>query len=101
MAGPESIRALILPNLQAYAKLLQDALTDENPRRPEAEKVLTTLLSLLDTLRDGSVPLANGHLPGFSDELRDKLGGKIGELLAGKIAESGDVQLARAILEAE
>lgn len=100
VGGTEAVRVLILPNLQTYSKLLQDALTDDNPRRPEAERVLNALLALLGSLRENCLPLANGHPPVFTDDLRDKLGSKVGELLAGRIANSGDVQLAHAILNA-
>lgn len=94
------MRVLILPNLQTYAKLLQDALAEDNPRRPEAEKVLGALLALLATLRESRLPLANGHAAVFTAELRDRLGKKVGELIASRIAGAGDVRLAHAVLEA-
>lgn len=100
------MRVLILPNLPAYSSnLLQDALTEDNPRRPEAERVLDALLMLLATLWDQQLqlqlqPRANGHSAVFTDDLREKLAGKIGGLLAARVAESGDVRLAYSILQA-
>ena len=50
IGGPDVVRELILPNYNTYEKLLQEAITEDGPRRPEAEKVLYTLKVLLATL---------------------------------------------------
>ncbi|KAI9933300.1 hypothetical protein MW887_007773 [Aspergillus wentii] len=100
VGGPEAVRVLIVPNLATYASLLKDGIAEDNPRRPEAEKVLGALVAVLATLREGRMPLFNGHTGVVTDELRARLNGKVGELIAGKIAEAGEVQMAHAILEA-
>lgn len=101
MGGPEAVRVLILPNLATYSNnLLRDGLADDNPRRPEAERVLGALLALLGTLKEGRLPQVNGHVPQVTEEVRERLTGKVGEIIAERIAEGGEVQLAQAILEA-
>lgn len=92
------MRELILPNLKPYEKLLRDAIAEDGPRRPEAEKVLGALLAVLSTLHEGRAHMANGHAAIVTDELREQLNEKVGELIAAKIAEAGDVQTAHAIL---
>jgi transcription initiation factor TFIID subunit 6 len=98
IGGHEVVRELILPNLKPYEKLLRDAIIEEGPRRPEAEKVLGALLAVLSALQEGRGLLANGHTAIVADELREQLTEKVGELIASRIAEAGEVQLAHAIL---
>jgi transcription initiation factor TFIID subunit 6 len=74
-------------------------MAEENPRRPEAEKVLSVLMGILGTMREGRMALANGHNGVVTEELRGRLDGKVGEFLAAKISEAGEVELAHAILE--
>lgn len=100
VAGPEGVHVLILPNLATYSNLIKDGITEDSPRRPEAERVLGALLMTLSTLREGHVPFANGYPTTVTAELRERLAEKVGELIAGKIAEMGDMQLVHAILEA-
>jgi len=50
IGGPDVVRELIVPNYNTYEKLLQEAIAEDGPRRPEAEKVLCTLKVLLATL---------------------------------------------------
>jgi transcription initiation factor TFIID subunit 6 len=92
------VRELILPNLKPYEKLLRDAIVEDGPRRPEAEKVLGALLAVLSTLQERRPHLANGHSAIVTDELREQLNEKVGELIASKIAEAGEVSMAHAVL---
>lgn len=101
IGGADVVRELILPNLKAYEKLLRDAIAEEGPRRPEAEKVLGLLLSVLSSLRHERAHLTNGHAGGVSDEVREQLAEKIGQLFADRIADAGEVHLARAILDSK
>ncbi|KAJ5647284.1 Transcription initiation factor TFIID subunit 6 [Penicillium lividum] len=98
VGGTEVIRVLVVPNLNEYSKLLSDGL-DDSARRPAAERVLNALLAVLANLRDSHASLANGHPDSVNDELRSRLAGKVGELLAAKIAEANEVQLAYLLLE--
>ncbi|KAJ5672734.1 Transcription initiation factor TFIID subunit 6 [Penicillium longicatenatum] len=98
VGGAEVIRVLMIPNLSEYSKLLSDGLEDA-ARRPAAERVLNALLAVLASLRDSHASLANGHPDVVSDELRSRLIGKVGDLLAAKIAEANEVQLAYLLLE--
>ncbi|GMF72925.1 unnamed protein product [Aspergillus oryzae] len=99
VGGAEAVRVLILPNLPTYGALLKDGMAEENPRRPEAEKVLTVLFGVLGTLREGRTALANGHNGVVTEDLRGRLNGKVGEFLAAKISEAGEVDMVHAILE--
>lgn len=90
---------LIIPNLRDYSNLLSDGIED-SARRPAAERVLNALVAVLASLRDSQAPLANGHSAAVTEELRSKLTEKVGDLIAGRIAEANEVQLAHIILEA-
>ncbi|KAJ5948972.1 Transcription initiation factor TFIID subunit 6 [Penicillium verhagenii] len=98
VGGAEVIRVLMLPNLTEYSKLLSDGLED-SARRPAAERVLNAILAVLASLRDSHASLANGHPDVVNEELRSRLVGKVGDLIAGKIAEANEVQLAYLLLE--
>ncbi|OOQ85578.1 Transcription initiation factor TFIID subunit 6 [Penicillium brasilianum] len=99
VGGAEVVRVLVIPNLSDYSKLLSDGLEDA-ARRPAAERVLLALLGVLASLRDAHPSLANGHPATVSDDLRSQLTEKVGGLIAGKIVEANEVQLARLIVEA-
>lgn len=99
IGGPEVVRVLVVPNLHDYSKLLNDGLEDP-ARRPAAERVLNALVAVLAALREGQASQANGHPAIVTDELRTKLTDKVGELLASRIADANEVQLAHIILEA-
>ncbi|KAN0079177.1 Protein of unknown function (DUF1546) domain containing protein [Elaphomyces granulatus] len=50
IGGPDVVRELIVPNYNTYKSLLLEAINEDGPRRPEAEKVLSALEVLLATL---------------------------------------------------
>ena len=99
VGGAEVVRVLVIPNLSDYSKLLSEGL-DDAARRPAAERVLSALLGVLASIRDAHPSLANGHPATVSDDLRSKLTEKVGGLIATKIVEANEVQLARLIAEA-
>lgn len=98
VGGAEVVRELIVPNLKPYDKLLRDAIVEEGPRQPEAEKVVSALLAVMSSLQEGRSPLTNGHNAMVTDQLRDQLGEKVGDVLASRIADAGEAQLAHSIL---
>ncbi|KAF7720184.1 Transcription initiation factor TFIID subunit [Penicillium ucsense] len=98
VGGAEVIRVLVIPNLKDYSKLLGDGL-DDSARRPAAERVLSVLLGVLASLRDAQPALSNGHAETVSDDMRGMLTEKIGGLLASKIADANEVQLAHMLLQ--
>lgn len=98
VGGAEAVRVLIVPNLPTYGNLLKDGMGEEDPRRPEAERVLQVLFAVLASLREGRAPLANGDAGTVTDDLRTRLAAKVGDFLAGKISEVGNVQMAHDIL---
>lgn len=97
VGGSDVVRVLVIPNLGEYSKLLSDGL-DDPARRSAAERVLSALLVVLVSLRSNTQSLTNGHT--VTDDVRSKLAEKVGEILAAKIVEAGEVQLAHIILEA-
>lgn len=99
VGGAEVVRVLIIPNLGEYSKLLSDGIEDA-ARRPAAERVLNALLGVLASLRDGQASLVNGHPPTVTDDLHTRLAEKVGDLIASRIAEANEVQLAQVVLEA-
>lgn len=99
IGGADVVRELIVPNLKEYEKLVREAVVEEGPRRPEAEKVVGLLLAVLATLQPKDhAHVTNGDAAIVTDELREQLADKIGELLASRISEAGEVQLAHSIL---
>jgi transcription initiation factor TFIID subunit 6 len=99
VGGAEVVRVLVIPNLSDYSKLLSDGL-DDAARRPAAERVLSALLGVLVSIREAHPSLTNGHPAAVSDDLRTQLTEKVGGLIATKIVEANEVQLARLIVEA-
>lgn len=99
VGGSEVVRVLIIPNLADYSRLLSDGI-DDSARRPAAERVLNALVAVLASLRDSQATLANGHPAVVTEELRSKLTDKVGDLIATRIAEANEVQLAHIIVEA-
>ncbi|GLI74952.1 histone H4-like TAF Taf6, SAGA complex subunit [Penicillium ochrochloron] len=99
VGGAEVVRVLVIPNLSDYSKLLSDGL-DDAARRPAAERVLSALLGVLVSIREAQPSLTNGHPATVSDDLRTQLTEKVGGLIATKIVEANEVQLARLIVEA-
>lgn len=99
IGGPEVVRALVVPNLKNYENLIRDELVDNGPRKAEAEKVMFAIIRVLSSLLDERSPMTNGHSGQKVDELKQKLVDKVGELVGTRIAESGQLQLAHAVLE--
>jgi transcription initiation factor TFIID subunit 6 len=78
--------------------LLKDASTDEGVRKQEADKVIGVILAVLTLCQDDRIPLTNGYSAVAVEELQSQLAEKVGDLVASKILESGQVRLAHAML---
>ncbi|KAF2871238.1 hypothetical protein BDV95DRAFT_595110 [Massariosphaeria phaeospora] len=98
ITGTEGLKMLILPNLQVYDAVLKEAMGDET-KKPEAERVLAVILSALDRLGRRGATRVNGvsSLAG----LRERLAGRVGDVVADKIVESGRSGVAQVILETD
>jgi transcription initiation factor TFIID subunit 6 len=101
IGGPEVVRVLILPNLKEYESVIKDEIVDDGPRKAEAEKVLSAIVEVLSSLTEDQVPLMNGHSAEAGEEIKRRLIEVVGELAGSKIVESGQMQLAKAILESQ
>ncbi|EDN02692.1 hypothetical protein I7I51_07692 [Histoplasma capsulatum] len=121
IGGVDVVRELIVPNLKTYEIVLKDATAtttgagagagagagsgvEETVRRLEAEKVIGVILAVLGTLGDGELQagmemVTNGvSEKGEEEEVRERLVEKVGEVIAGRILESGQVGLANVII---
>lgn len=99
IGGPEVVRALIIPNLKTYESLIKDEIVDDGPRKSEAEKVLAAILKVSASLAEDQIPVMNGHSAEAGEEIKRRLIDTVGELVGTRIADSGQMQLAKAILE--
>ncbi|KAL1956804.1 hypothetical protein VTO42DRAFT_6754 [Malbranchea cinnamomea] len=101
IGGPDVIRELILPNLPTYELVLKDVSSDQGLRKLESEKVIEAIIAVLKTLKDKNLPTVNGRSAEMTEALQKQLVAKLGDVLASRIAESGDTQLANTILNAQ
>lgn len=103
--GPEVIRELIVPNLNAYDVLLKEAIAEEGVRRIEAGKVMETILAVLSAFADETVITSSSGQGQedtmeveMADEMKTRLVSKVGEVIGGKIIADDDVKLAKVLL---
>jgi transcription initiation factor TFIID subunit 6 len=112
IGGAEVIRSLVVPNLKEFEVLLKEEMRGEGSsngngigvgvKKAEAEKVMQAILGVLGSLiEEGKkdVEMVNGDSETAVEEMRDRLVDKVGELVGTRIADSGHVQLAKAVLE--
>ena len=115
IGGAEVVRSLIVPNLKEFEAVLKDEMRGEGStngngygngvKKAEAEKVMQAILGVLGSLIEGEekekdVEMVNGHSDAAMEEMRGSLVDKVGELVGTRTADSGHVQLAKAVLEA-
>lgn len=101
IGGAEVVRQLILPNVKAYGELLEEDMQDSSVKKAEAEKVVSAMLNALGTLLEDDVPMMNGHSDESLANLRTRLIEKLGEVIGGRIADSGHTPFAKAVLEGD
>lgn len=102
IGGAEVVRQLIVPNLRLYTELLEDDINSEQSmKKAEAEKVVGAILNALGALVDDDLPMMNGHSAESENEMRTQLVDKIGPLIGNRIADSGHMRLAKAVLDGE
>jgi transcription initiation factor TFIID subunit 6 len=111
IGGAEVVRSLIVPNLKEFEVVLKEEIRGEGSsngsgigtgvKKAEAEKVVQALLGVLvdGEERGKDVEMVNGHSEPAMEEMRGRLVDKAGELVGTRIADSGHVQLAKAVLE--
>jgi transcription initiation factor TFIID subunit 6 len=97
--GPDAVRVLIVPNLKEYEGLIRDEISSNGTRQAEAEKVVTAIFNVLGTLIEDSMPMMNGHTDEGAAETRNHLVENAGDLIGNRIADSGHMPLAKAVLD--
>ena len=101
IGGPEVIRGLIVPNVSEYDRLiLRDAMEGDESKRKEVVMVTEALVEAMSTIEEPSFGQVNGYHSGDSEEIKNKLRAKIGELASTRILELGRPKLVKAIMEA-
>ncbi|OCT52741.1 Transcription initiation factor TFIID subunit 6 [Cladophialophora carrionii] len=101
VGGAEVVRQLILPNVKVYGQLLEEDIQEGSVKKAEAEKVVTAILIALRTLVDDDIPMMNGHSEASAADMRGKLIETLGEVVGGRIADSGNIPFAKAVLEGD
>ena len=94
------MRALILPTLKEYARLLEEVIEGDGTGKVDAEMVVGVVLSALETLEDergGMNGIQDGY--GDGDEGRKRLSERIGGFLTERVVAMGRPGLVRAILD--
>lgn len=97
--GPYAVQVLIVPNLKEYESLIREEILSGGTRQAEAEKVVVAIFNVLGTLIEDGVPMMNGHTEEGAAEMRRRLTEKVGDVIGNRIADSGHIQLARAVLD--
>lgn len=124
LAGVEGVRVLLVPNVRdALGGVLQEAIAGSRAgeemeeeseserekrslRRREADEVISALLEAFDVLaRDDAIASAVGgdgmDVDAEDSGVREKLVEKLGEVVGGRVADTGDAAMARAVLAAD
>jgi len=100
VGGGEVIRNLVLLNLKEYEEVLRAPLSGEEGdlKKAEAEKVVSAIVRVLQTLVEDDVPMMNGHAAVSETAVRGELIEKIGGVVGSRVADGADHRLPRAIL---
>ncbi len=99
IGGAETVRVLLIPNLKPYEAIIKDEITDNGPKKSEAELVLSAIMASLQSLVKDRASMANGNAGDGAEELRAKVIDKVGELVGNKIFELGRIPVAQAVVE--
>ncbi|MCJ1447364.1 MAG: hypothetical protein MMC23_007875 [Stictis urceolatum] len=99
ISGREGVRALILPNLKDYSVLVREGLDGGPPGDKDAEMVLGAIMGALNALIDATTVLVNGFKTADMEALKSNLEDKLGILVAERVARTGQLELAQAVLE--
>lgn len=99
IGGPEVVRALIVPNLGEYDRLILREAIEDDAKRKEAEMVIGAVVEALESLDDRGLGMANGLANGDAG-LGQRLQERIGELVGGRILDLGKPALVKAIMDA-
>ncbi|KAL8793100.1 MAG: hypothetical protein Q9195_004306 [Heterodermia aff. obscurata] len=101
IGGPEVVRALIIPNVSEYDRLiLRDAMEGDEGKRKEVVMITEALAVAMSIIEEQSFGQVNGYHSGDSEEIKNKLRAKIGELTSIRVLELGRPKLVKAIMEA-
>ena len=99
VGGRESVRVLILPNLKLYEKVYRPEIDENTSKRADAEMVVEGIINALGLLeQDETGILIKTERVGISDETREALAKKVGDVVADRLWKSGKLGIISAIL---
>lgn len=98
LTGAEGVRTLVIPNIATFDSLLKEGLADPT-KHEEAQMLMTAFLRAIQVVADRSVRMVNGEATGA--DARERVVGKIGEVMGNEVVKSGDPRLVKAVLEAD
>ncbi|KAJ9661673.1 histone H4-like TAF Taf6, SAGA complex subunit [Neophaeococcomyces mojaviensis] len=102
VGGGEVVRSLVIPNLREYEDILRGPLSgsEGDLKKAEGEKVVSAILRVLDTMLMDDVPRMNGHTDDDASALSERLIEQLGETIGKRLVDSGNVALAKVVLDA-
>ncbi|KAI9760505.1 MAG: cytochrome b subunit of succinate dehydrogenase, Sdh3p [Chaenotheca gracillima] len=98
VGGVDAIRVLLLPNLKVYEDVIREDLSDDGPRKTDAEMVLTAIIKALSTLEGEFMP-ATDEPSSTGDEAKAKLTEKLGNVIGTRVTELRRPRLVSSILD--
>jgi len=99
VGGRESVRVLVLPNLKLYEKVYRPEIDGNTSKRADAEMVVEGIINALGLLEhDETGILIRTERVGISDETREGLAMKVGDVVADRLWKSGKLGIISAIL---
>lgn len=97
------MRVLVVPNLKLYEKVIRPEIEENTHRKQDAEMVVEAIFNALKLLEDDDIMSAAGvkreNGDSGEDLLKEQLARRIGEVMADRVWKSGNIGLARTILD--
>ncbi|TGZ82856.1 DUF1546-domain-containing protein [Ascodesmis nigricans] len=104
IGGKEAVRALVVPNLELYDKILKNAMEEGGAKEKDAQILVSAILNVLKLLEteegaNGFGPGVNGKMQ-MNEETKARLMKKVGEVVGGRIWAEGKEKTVLAVLGA-
>ncbi|KAI9847899.1 MAG: hypothetical protein M1837_001416 [Sclerophora amabilis] len=99
VGGAETVRVLIVPNLKTYDDVIRDDISNDGPRKADAEMIVAGIVRTLSSLEDDSPAMVNGIASSGDDQTKKSLIEKVGTVVGTKVFALGRPRLTSAILD--